>query len=142
MEDKLYVNILTGLGHAYYSGSEFIEEFDERDITKEAIQFGCQALREAAKQDVDVLFVDEFGKLERKQIGFYQTLRDILPKRKKPVVMIIRKSHVSFIDEMFDVPLTRVWDVNEAATIDDVVREMTAEIKNILLVNPRLLAEH
>ncbi|MFW9997143.1 MAG: nucleoside-triphosphatase [Candidatus Odinarchaeota archaeon] len=129
---RVYVNLITGIAHQFYCPGDDLIDFDCREISEEAIEFGQRAIKEAAKAGVDVLFVDEVGKLENQKEGFYQPLQNILPKRKKPVVTIIRNEVVPEFKKLFNVPLDRIWGLDVNTDRENILMEIVAEISKSL----------
>ncbi|MHA2294396.1 MAG: nucleoside-triphosphatase [Candidatus Hodarchaeales archaeon] len=135
LDYRVYINLITGITHQFYlPRDEYLsdDELDYPEIPEKTIAFGVQALIGAAKEKVDVLFVDEVGWLEREKAGFYDPLKDILPERKKPVVIIVRNEVIPEFEELFGVPLNHIWGLDVTVDFEKMSMEIFTEIKKIL----------
>lgn len=74
-------------------------------INPSYMDFASEALKES---DCDFYVVDEVGKFELEEIGWYQPLKKLLNKTDKPMIWVVRESFVELIRGKFSVTPEKV----------------------------------
>jgi nucleoside-triphosphatase THEP1 len=67
------------------------------EFLTEGVAFGCAAVRRAAADDVDVLFIDEIGPLEAGGGGLWEPLREVIPSFPGRLVITVRPALLDWL---------------------------------------------
>jgi nucleoside-triphosphatase THEP1 len=67
------------------------------EFLAEGVLFGCNALRRAAAEGVDVLFIDEIGPLEAGGAGLWPACREILAAFPGRIVLTVRPALLEWL---------------------------------------------
>ncbi len=89
-------------------------------FSPEGLRFGRQALSDAQKHNVDVLFVDEVGYLELQGRGWAEELDVLVRERRKPMVWVVRSCLVDEIKKRWglaDAPVCEAGQVRMDAIL-------------------------
>ena len=104
-------------------------------FSPEGLAFGLEALAEALRRDVDIIFVDEVGPLELQGKGWASGL-DAMVERRKPMVWVVRSSLVDEVRLRWGLARSRVWDgglVGTEALAADILAELSSGRKTVAL---------
>jgi nucleoside-triphosphatase THEP1 len=67
------------------------------EFLTEGVAFGCAAVRRAAADRVDVLFIDEIGPLEAGGGGLWEPLREVIPNFPGRLVITVRPALLDWL---------------------------------------------
>ncbi|MGD9580747.1 MAG: nucleoside-triphosphatase [Vampirovibrionia bacterium] len=81
---------------------------------KEGFEFTSKILDNNFFENNEIIFIDEVGKLELKEEGFYKQINNaLLSEKQLAIVLVIRDEYINLIEEKFNVKATNIIKVAE-----------------------------
>ncbi len=78
---------------------------------KEGMDFALSALEVKNLAKASVVFVDEVGKLELRERGFYQSINNLIDSKIKTVILVVREEFVKDVQKKFDICIENIINI-------------------------------
>lgn len=91
---------------------------------EEGLRLGSQAFGPAATDGMDLVVVDEFGKLELAGRGWRGPVDSLVHADRTPLVVVVRRALADAVREVYASVPTRLLDATAPESIDEVLRSL------------------
>lgn len=90
-----------------------LEKIGSYSILPEGLEKGRQALAKAMNADVQLIIIDEVGRLEMRDKGWGPAIKEILSKPDQKVMMTVRREFVEQVIQTWNIESYIIYDVKE-----------------------------
>ena len=100
-------------------------------IANRALSFAANSLKDVS--DVDLIFVDEIGKLESKKEGLYEPFSKLIStinEEEKVIILGVRKEIVPQLSELFSFDTRKIWFLEKHPSEDLLLEVIDFIIEN------------